>query len=136
MIIVEVEFEPTAAAVLALGVLQLSPIANTFGNLVCCSVSRVTVTKPVAGSAKSLERTASTVDIGGDMCRKPYCRKKNKFVTKTSSWSMFSYVALTGFVKVSFVSMFSNVANFLLWSTSIKCERVVSPMFLRYTFDS
>ena len=85
MIIVEVEFEPTAAAVLALGVLQLSPIANTFGNLVCCSVSRVTVTKPVAGSAKSLERTASTVDIGGEMCRKPYCWTRNKFVTNTSS---------------------------------------------------
>ena len=63
---------PTAAAVLALGVLQLSPMANTLGYLVCCRVSLVTVTKPVAGSARALVRTASGVDIGGEMCRNPY----------------------------------------------------------------
>ena len=66
---------PTAAAVLALGVLQLSPMPKTLLYLVCCIVSRVTVRKPVAGSTRALDRSASGVDIGGVMCKKLYCNK-------------------------------------------------------------
>lgn len=68
-----------AAIVLEFGVDAQSPIANTFGNLTCCSVDGFTSTKPAAFD-KPVDCSSKTEGTlcGGTACKIEYYKKENK----------------------------------------------------------